>query len=122
MKTYETPLYKRLSEGGFHADPMTIWVGNDACCGKASGYLVWEHIGIEQLREYVGKGYKVYSLRESDELNCEPATLELNEVRVNFFGYFVSDTDFDWCFKERDYQPLWTWDYDPWADLSETRV
>ena len=97
-------LSRRYKELGFLADPMTIWVGNENCCGKANGFIIYDHDGIENVRQRVGGNLKVYALRECDTLNGQPAAI----------GYFVTETDLDWCFKEIDYQPVYTWDYDPW--------
>lgn len=116
MKTYETPLYKSLKAEQYLADPMTLWVGADAVCGKADGYIVYNHDGIDNVRLAVGDGYKVYALRETDDLDGNPATLENGEVVVNFFGYFVTETDLDWAFANREFQPVYDWTYDPWAD------
>lgn len=107
-------LSRRYKELGFLADPMTIWIGNEACCEKANGFIIYNHDGIENVRQRVGDKLKVYAFRECDDLNCEPATIENHEVVVNFFGYFITEADLDWCFKEIDYQPVYTWDYDPW--------
>lgn len=107
-------LSRKYQSIGFLADPMTIWVGNEACCGKASGFIVYNHDGIDNIRQRVGDGLKVYALREDDDLNGDPATIENKEVVVNFFGYFVTETDLDWCFKGREWQPVYDWDYDPW--------
>ena len=105
---------------GLLADPMTLWVGSDACCGKANGVIVYNHSGLGYIRGICKdetihpSGLKVYALRESDELDGNPATLENGEVVVNFFGYFVTETDLDWAFANREFQPVYDWDYDPW--------
>lgn len=103
---------KRIESMGFFPQPMTLWIGSEACCGKASGFLIDNHVGIENVRKAFPE-YKVYAVRESDELNCEPATIENKEVIVNFFGYFITKTDLDWCFKGKDWQETYSWDYDP---------
>lgn len=115
MNRYER-LYHEMDANNLLADPMSIWVGNEGCCGKAKGFIIYNHQpGLEALREMLcGDDFKLYALRENDELNGDPATIENKEVVVNFFGYFITETDFDWCFEERDWQELYTWDYDPW--------
>jgi hypothetical protein len=113
MLLYER-LYHEIEANNLMADHMHIWVGNEGACGDAKGFIIYNHIGIDNIREMLCEGtFKVYALRESDELDGDPATIENNEVMVNFFGYFITETDFDWCFKERDWQPLFSWDYDP---------
>ena len=113
MDIYER-LYHEIEANGFIADPMTVWVGDEGCCGKASGFLIANHIGLDQIRQLLcGDTFKVYAIRESDELNCEPATIENREVMVNFFGYFITETDLDWCFRCCDWQEVYNWDYDP---------
>lgn len=111
---YKEP-YDTLADAKYLADPMTIWVGTDAVCGKANGYIVYNHDGIDNIRKVVGEKYKVYALRENDDLDGNPATLEIGEVVVNFFGYFVTETDLDWAFANREFQPVYDWDYDPWG-------
>ena len=71
------------------------------------------HKGLGNVRKDF-KDVKVYALRESDELNGDTATIENMEVVVNFFGYFLTESDLDWAFANIDYQPIYDWDYDPW--------
>ena len=94
------------------ADEMAIWLGNESCAGNAVGYIMYDHIGLDRLRKEL-PDYKVYALRESDELNGDPATMENKEVIVNFFGYFISKTDFDSAFANKDWVEVYEWDYDP---------
>lgn len=106
-------LAKVFEMNGWIADEMTIWVGNDASCGKANGYIIYNHDGINTIRKAL-PNFKVYTLRESDDLDGNPASIENKEVMVNFFGYFITQTDLDYAFTNKDWQEVWDWDYDPW--------
>jgi hypothetical protein len=117
MDMYEK-LYHEFEANDLIADEMTIWAGSEGTA-EASGFIVYNHIGIDKLRNIVGKPFKVYAFRESDELDGDPATIENQEVYVNFFGYFVTETDLDWLFKEREYVEMYSWDYDPWGNVGE---
>lgn len=112
MKNYDF-IHNVIEKLGYLADPMTIWIGRDASVGKVNGYIIYDHKGIDNVREEF-KGFKVYALRESDELNGDPATIENTEVVVNFFGYFITDSDLDWAYAKTDWHEVWNWDYDPW--------
>lgn len=93
--------------------PMTVWLGNESCVASGiRAFTIDNHLGIDKVREMVGPEFKVYAVRESDELNCEPATLENHEVMVNFFCYLIVDEDLDWAFKSQDYIPFYDWTYD----------
>ena len=95
------------------SDEMTIWACRDGVA-QAMGFIIYNHCGIDTLREAFKGVANVYALRESDDLDGDPATIENEEVMVNFFGYFVTDSDLDWIFKNEAYREVWTWDYDPW--------
>ena len=112
MKNYDF-IHNVIEKLGYGADPMTIWVGRDASVGEAKGYIIYDHKGLGNIRKDF-KDFKVYALRESDELNGDPATIENMEVVVNFFGYFITEEDLDWAFAKTDFQPIYDWDYDPW--------
>lgn len=117
MDIYER-LYHEFDANNILADEMNIWVGSEGMTA-ASGFIVYNHMGIENLRDLVGEPFKVYAFREDDDLDGDPATIENKEVVVNFFGYFVTEEDLDWLFKERDYVEMYTWDYDPWGNVGE---
>ena len=95
------------------SDEMTIWACRDGVA-QAMGFIIYNHCGIDTLREAFKGVAKVYALRESDDLEGDPATIENEEVMVNFFGYFVTDSDLGWIFKNETYREVYTWDYDPW--------
>lgn len=106
-----------ISNNNLMADQMTIWVGNEGNCGKAEGYIIYDHCGIDNVREILPSDkFKVYAFRETDDLDGDPATIENQEVMVNFFGYFVTETDLDWIFTEKYFREVWDWDYDPWEE------
>jgi hypothetical protein len=116
VEIYER-LYHEMDANNLMADPMFIEVGHEGCVGQAQGFIIYNHIGLENIREMLcGDVFHAYALRESDELNCDPATIENQEVVVNFFGYFISEEDFDWAFANKPYQEVWYWNYDPWED------
>lgn len=105
---------EKIANKMFLNDPMTIWAGNEGT-EKANGVILYNHCGLDYLRNILAPdGYKVYALRENDDLDGDPATIENTDVMVNFFGYFVTKTDLDWMFKEREFVEICTWDYDPW--------
>ena len=110
MKT----LVKFFEEHGYLNDEMSIWIGNEGAAGNAEGYFIYDHCGIDKLREEL-PDCKVYAFRHSDYDDANPATLEINEVVVNFFGYFVTDTDLDTAFAHKDWQEVYDWDYDTWS-------
>ena len=106
---------KVIADLGVMADEMTIWACRDGVA-QGMGYIIYDHCGLEKLRKAFEGVAKVYALRESDDLDGDPATIENQEVMVNFFGYFVTDSDLDWIFTERNFREVWTWDYDPWEE------
>ena len=119
MDIYER-LYHEMEANNLMADPMTIWVGNEGCCGKAEGFIIYNHIGLDNIREMLCEDvFKVYALRETDDLDGDPATIENKEVTVNFFGYFVTEDDLDWMFKARNFVEMYSWSYDPWGNVGE---
>lgn len=117
MLLYER-LFHEFDANDLIADELNIWVGNEGEV-QAAGYLVHNHIGIDTLRDIVGEPFKVYAFREDDDLSGDIATIENHEVRVNFYGYFVTEDDLDWLFKERDFVEMYSWDYDPWGNYGE---
>lgn len=117
MDIYER-LYHEFDANDLIADEMDIWAGSEGT-EHATGFLVQNHIGIDNLRNIVGEPFKVYALREDDDLSGDPATIENKEVTVNFFGYFVTEDDLDWMFKERDFVEMYSWSYDPWGNVGE---
>ena len=104
-----------ISSLGLISDEMTIWACRDGVA-QGMGFIIYNHCGIETLREAFKGVAKVYALRESDELDGDPASIENQEVMVNFFGYFVTDSDLDWIFASKSHRQVWTWDYDPWEE------
>ena len=106
-------IQKTIKDCGFLADEMTIWACRDGVA-KASGFIIYNHLGLDALRRVFFPDAKVYALREDDELNCEPATIENDEVMVNFFGYFVTEENLDWIFESKNHREVYSWDYDPW--------
>ena len=101
----------------FHDDylmqPMTVWLGNDSCVASGvKAFTIYNHIGLENVREMVGPEFKVYAVRENDDLDGNPATLENHEVMVNFFCYLVVEEDLDWAFANQDWIPFYDWSYD----------
>ena len=112
MKNYDF-IHNVIEKLGYIGDPMTIWAGRDGSVGEAKGYIIYNHHGIDNIRKAF-KDFKVYAIREDDYGNCDPASIEINEVVVNFFGYFITEEDLDWAFKETDWHEIYDWDYDPW--------
>lgn len=120
MNPYER-LYHDIEANNYLADEMTIWVGREAGVGKAEGYVIYDHRGIDKVRDDLcGDVFKIYAIREDDYGNCDPASIENHEVVVNFFGYFITEEDLDWAFKETDWQEVYDWDYDPWNKKMQT--
>ena len=116
MKTSMSAKLKQLWDKNHDTllmQPMTIWLGNEGCVAAGlKAFTIDNHIGLERAREIAGPDLKVYAVRENDELNGEPATLENNEVVVNFFCYLVVEEDLDWAFKEQKWVPFYDWTYD----------
>ncbi len=101
--------------------PITLWLGeqpegdyrNEETGIK--GFTFDEHIGIEAVKEIAGKGLYVYAMRHGDDW-CEPASIEKNEVIVNFYAYLVVDEPLDFLFAEKDWsEDLADWSMD-WGD------
>lgn len=81
---------------------------------KVKGFTFEKHIGLQNVKDLAGEGLYVYALRHGDDW-CEPASIEKDEVIVNFFAYFVTDKPLDHLFKDgKDWAEClhdWSWDW-----------
>ena len=50
MEIYER-LYHEMDANNLMADPMFITVGHEGCVGQAKGFIIYNHIGLENIRE-----------------------------------------------------------------------
>ena len=78
---------------------------------EVSGILVDNHCGLGFIRGQLPEGYHAYGLRNSDDDFLDPATIELHEVMVNFFGYFICTEDLDDMFNGEDYIEIVDYNY-----------
>lgn len=115
----KTKIEKIIKKHCLLSDPMTIFMKNNGVVSEHHGFIVHNHIGLNALRDVFENEAKVYAFREDDDLSCEPATIENNEVVVNFFGYFVTPDNLDSLFNKKNLmgceaENVWSWNYDPW--------
>lgn len=78
---------------------------------EISGLLVDNHCGIEFIRKNLPEDFHVYAIRHSDYDTEDPATIEMNEVIVNFFGYFICRENLDDIFNGEDYIEIVDYNY-----------
>ena len=96
--------------------PITLWFGKqegDYRCEDAGvkGFIFENHIGIQNVKNIAGDGLYVYAMRHGDDW-CEPASIEKEEVVVNFYAYLVVDQPLDFLFKDSN---DWTEDISDWS-------
>lgn len=66
---------------------------------NVKGLLISEHVDFEKVKNIAGNKLHVYAIRHTDDESMDPATIEKNQVNVNFYGYFVTEENLDGFFE-----------------------
>ena len=101
---------KKNNLSGEHFD--LFFYSKPADLEEISGILIDNHCGLGFIRGQLPEGFHAYAIRHSDDDFLEPATLEINEVVVNFLGYFICRENLDGIFNGKEYIEIVDYNYD----------